>query len=53
VASVVGAVSTLAALFVDFDFTRGFSSDLEVVDRFDVLDFDVAVGTKCTDTGFG
>jgi hypothetical protein len=46
-----GAVPVFAGLFIDFDLARGLSSDVEVVDLFDVFDFDV--GTKCTDTGFG
>ena len=49
--SIFGAASTFAGVFVDFDFGRGFSTEVAVVDRFDVFDFDV--GTKCTETGFG
>ena len=51
--SIFGAVSTFGGLLAAFGFARGFSSDTAVVDRFEVFDFDVAVGTKCTETGFG
>ena len=53
--SVLGAVSTFVGAFIVFVLVRGFSSDTAVVDCFAVFDFDfdVAVGTKCTDTGFG
>jgi len=51
--SIFGAPSDFAGAFIVFDFVRGFSAEVEVVDRFDVFVFDVAVGIKCTDTGFG